>query len=149
MGRRWVYRQRGAGRGLATGTAIREPSGSLVLLQKPLAASFPVSPTRQRGTWISLAGVGLTVTRRANSEPKGAHLSYRLFIGRNRIRFGFPVFVSLVAPRKPNSISLVVCSPKRTSTGGLLGLFGFFSLLSNTASISNRVPDFTLIGAFN
>src|SRR5580704_11079019 len=35
-----------------------------------------------------------------------------------------------VAPRKTKHISLVVCSPKVTILGGLLGLLGFFTLLS-------------------
>ena len=46
--------------------------------------------------------------------------------GSKRMRPG----VSLVAPRKMKSISLVVCSPNGTIRGGLKGLLGFLSLLS-------------------
>src|SRR4051812_1176243 len=54
---------------------------------------------------------------------------------------------SVVTPRKPKHISFVVCSPGRMIFGGVLGLRGFFVLLSYTASTVNFVPALTSIGS--
>ncbi len=75
-----------------------------------------------RTGWKPVYFFGASITSRTRSLPTGT------------------------APKNPNSISSVVCSPNVTDCGGVRGLFGFFAELSNTASISNRVPAFATIG---
>src|SRR5436189_5415939 len=65
-----------------------------------------------------------------------------------RLIFSNGVF-TLVAPKKPNSVSSVVSSPTFTSIGGLLGLFGLAAELSKIASIASFVPRLARLGSLN